>query len=53
MTTVQIWVAGEHYVLDRDEWEELTESVDGPVHARDDEELLELLDEITEPESTD
>ena len=56
MTTIELWVGGEHYVLDRDQWEELTESVDGPVHALDDDELDELLEDISDPspaESTD
>ena len=51
MTSVQLWIAGEHYVLDLDEWEEPTESIDGPVHDRPEEELLELLDEITESDT--
>lgn len=53
MTSVQIWLNGEHYVLDRQQWEELTESVDGPVQQLPDGELQELVEDVTTPESTD
>jgi hypothetical protein len=53
MTTVQLWLNGEHYVLDREQWEELTEAVDGPVHQLPDGELQDLAEDITDSESTD
>jgi len=53
MTTVQLWLNGEHYVLDRDQWEALTESIDGPVHQLPDGELQNLVEDIIDSESTD
>jgi hypothetical protein len=47
MTTIELWVGGEHYVLDRDQWEELTDGLgDEPVHALPDGELEDRLDDV-------
>jgi hypothetical protein len=45
MTTVQLWLNGEHYVLDREEWETLVDSLDGSVHDLDDEELQDRIEQ--------
>jgi Mn-dependent DtxR family transcriptional regulator len=52
MTTVEIWPNGEHFGLTREQWEELTESVDGPVHHLDDE-LAERIRDFIDDGSTD
>lgn len=45
MTTVEMWIAGEHYVFDGEEWETLVDSIDGSVHDLDDEELQDRIDQ--------
>jgi hypothetical protein len=51
MTTVELWLNGEHYVFDREQWEALVDSVDGPVHDLDDDELQDRIDQALATES--